>query len=87
MIKVLKLQLITNRFPVEVILYYTVYFNENVFKSWTEIKQNEKKPVLLTEYASSVLPFYADEYWLAQFHGNSPREMQMVEEKLFTTIN
>jgi alpha-galactosidase len=69
-------------YPVEVILHYKVYFNEDVFESWTEIKQKEKKPVLLTKYASSVLHFNADEYWLTQFHGDWAREMQMVEEKL-----
>ena len=73
-------------YPVEVILHYMVYFNEDVIKSWTEIKHHEKKPVLLTRYASSMLHFKADEYWLTQFHGDWAREMQMVEEKLTNGI-
>ena len=40
----------------------------------------KKKPVLLTEYASSLLHFNADEYWLTQFHGDCVREMEIVEE-------
>jgi alpha-galactosidase len=73
-------------YPVEVTLHYTSYFNQDVIKAWTEIKHNEKKAVELTEYASSVLHFNADEYWLTQFHGDWAREMQMVEEKLTNGI-
>lgn len=73
-------------YPVEVILHYTSYFNEDVIKSWSEIKQQEKKPVLLSEYASSMLHFNAGEYWLTQFHGDWAREVNMVEEKLTNGI-
>ncbi len=69
-------------YPVEVVLYYTSYFNEDVIKSWTVIKHQEKKPVLLTHYASSLLHFNANDYWLTQFHGDWAREMNPVEEKL-----
>src|SRR6476660_689207 len=34
-------------YPSEVVLHYTSYFNEDVFKTWTEIRHREKKPVLL----------------------------------------
>ena len=69
-------------YPVEVTLHYKTYFNEDVIKCWSEIKHTENKPVTLYEYASSVLHFTADEYWLTQFHGDWAREVQMVEEKL-----
>lgn len=74
------------QYPVEVILHYTAYYTEDVFKCWTEIKQQEKKPVTLTEYASSMLHFNADEYWLTQFHGDWAREVNMIEEKLTNGI-
>jgi alpha-galactosidase len=73
-------------YPVEVMLHYTSYYNEDVIKAWTEIRHNEKKPVELTEYASSLLHFNANEYWLTQFHGDWAREMEMVEEKLTNGI-
>ena len=69
-------------YPVEVRLYYVSYFKEDVIKCWTEIIHQEKKNVLLTQYASSMLHFNADEYWLTQFHGDWAREMNMLEEKL-----
>ena len=73
-------------YPVEVTLHYTSYYNEDVIKAWTEIRHSEKKPIQLTEYASSLLHFTANEYWLTQFHGDWAREMQMVEEKLTNGI-
>ena len=73
-------------YPSEVVLHYTTYFNEDVIKTWTEIKHREKKPVLLTQYASSMLHFTADEYWLTQFYGDWAREVNMVEEKLTNGI-
>jgi alpha-galactosidase len=73
-------------YPVEIVLHYTAFFNEDVIKTWTEIKHKEAKPVLLTNYNSSLLHFTADEYWLTQFHGDWAREMNMVEEKLTNGI-
>lgn len=70
------------QYPFEVTLYYTLYYNEDVIKAWTEIRNNEKKPVQLTAYASSLLHFNANAYWLTQFHGDWAREMNMVEEPL-----
>ncbi|NCU04987.1 MAG: alpha-galactosidase [Chitinophagaceae bacterium] len=69
-------------YPVEVKLHYRSYYNEDVLKCWSEIVHQEKKPVMLTQYASALLHFNATEYWLTQFHGDWAREMNVVEEKL-----
>lgn len=74
------------QYPAEVALHYTSYANEDVISSHAEIRHSEKKPVLLTAYASSVLHFNADEYWRTQFHGDWAREMNQVEEKLTNGI-
>jgi alpha-galactosidase len=73
-------------YPVEVTLHYTSYYNEDIIKAWTEIKHNEKKPVMLTQYASSQLHFNASEYWLTQFYGDWAREVNMADEKLSNGI-
>ena len=73
-------------YPAEVTLHYASYYNEDVIKAWTEIRHQERKAVELTEYASSLLHFNANEYWLTQFHGDWAREMEMVEEKLTNGI-
>jgi alpha-galactosidase len=73
-------------YPVEVVIHYVSYFNEDVIKCWSEIIHHEKKPVTLTQYASSMLHFNAEEYWLTQFHGDWAREVNMIEEKLTNGI-
>jgi alpha-galactosidase len=70
------------KYPVEVILHFTAYYNEDVIKEWTEIRHNEKKPVTLTNYASSMLHFDASKYWLSQFDGDYMTEMRMKESQL-----
>lgn len=69
-------------YPVEVTLHYTTWADEDVFSCQTIIKHQEKKPVMLTQYASGMLHFNADQYWLTQFHGDWAREVNMVEEQL-----
>ena len=73
-------------YPVVVVLHFTAYDNEDVIKAWTEVRHREKKPVMLTQYASSLLHFNADEYWLTQFYGDWAREANMLEEKLTNGI-
>jgi alpha-galactosidase len=73
-------------YPVEVVLQYKVYFNEDVISCNATIQHHEKKPVRLTQYASNMLHFTADSYWLTQFHGDWAREVNMVEEKLTNGI-
>jgi alpha-galactosidase len=70
------------KYPVEVVLHYEAYYNEDVIKTWTEIRHNEKAPLLLTNYASAMLHFDADKYWLTQFHGDWATEMKMDESQL-----
>lgn len=73
-------------YPVEIHLLYSSYYNEDVIKASTQIRHREKKPVMLTQYASSLLHFSANDYWLTQFHGDWAREVNMVEEKLTNGI-
>ena len=73
-------------YPVEVILHYKAYIQEDVLTTSVDIRHQEKKPVLLTQYASSLLHFNADSYWLTQFHGDWAREMALVEEQLTNGI-
>ncbi|TCC88455.1 alpha-galactosidase [Pedobacter hiemivivus] len=71
-----------SQYPVEVVLHFSAYYNEDIIKEWTEIKHNEKKPVTLTNYASSMLHFDASKYWLSQFDGDYMTEMRMKESPL-----
>jgi alpha-galactosidase len=73
-------------FPVEVTLHIRTYFAEDVFEQWVDITQKEAKPVMIYNYASSMLHFDAGKYWLTQFHGDWAEEMKMQESELTSGI-
>ena len=74
------------KYPVEVKLNFSAFKKENIIKTWAEIKHQEKNPVTLTNYASSMLHMDADKYWLTQFHGDWAQEMRMEESQLTAGI-
>ena len=51
-------------------LHFNAYTEEDVIKTYTEITNGEKKPVMLEKYASSMLHLSGGEYWLTEFSGN-----------------
>ena len=69
-------------YPVAVTLHYVAYTKENVIKTWSEIIHNEKKPVTLSAYASTILYFGADKYFLTEFSSDWAREAQMSSQQL-----
>lgn len=73
-------------YPFEVTLKTKTYNDEDVIEQWAEIRHGEKKPVTIYNYASSMLNFDADEYWLTQFHGDWAKEMRMEESRLTSGI-
>jgi len=70
------------QYPVFVNLHYKTFYKENVIESWTEIQHNEKKTVMLYNYASSALHLDADQYWLTQFYSDVVEEVRMEESQL-----
>ena len=75
-----------DKYPVTVTLHFESYYKENVLKEWTEIVQSEKKEVLLTNFASSMLHFNESTYWLTQFYGDWAQEMKQKESQLTAGI-
>jgi alpha-galactosidase len=73
-------------YPIDVILHYTSYNNEDIIKVNSEIKNNEKSAVTITNFASALLHFDAAKYWLSHFHGDWAREAQPEENQLTSGI-
>ena len=71
-----------DQYPVEVTLFYIAYPKENVIKTWSEIKHAEKKPVTLWRYASTMLYFSGNEYYLTEFSSDWAKEAQMSTQPL-----
>jgi alpha-galactosidase len=73
-------------YPVDVTLHFRTFTDENVIEQWVEIMHQESKPVTIYNYASSMLHFDANKYWLTQFHGDWAEEMRMQESELTSGI-
>jgi alpha-galactosidase len=74
------------QYPFMVTLFIKAFTSEDVIEQWAEIKHDEKKPVIIFNYASSMLHFDAEKYFLTQFHGDWAEEMKMQESELTAGI-
>ena len=69
-------------YPVEARLHYISYGKENIIKTWTEIRHEEKRPVKIARYASNMLYFSSPAYHLTEFSGDWAKEVQMSSQEL-----
>jgi len=73
-------------YPVTVTLFYMAYPKENVIRAWTEIIHTQRNPIILHNFASNMLHFDANRYWLTQFHGDWAAEMHQKSSVLTAGI-
>ena len=71
-----------DQYPVDVTLHYVAYPKQNVIKTWSEIKHQQKKPVVLWRYASTMLYFSNQKYYLTEFSSDWAKEVQMSTQQL-----
>ena len=71
-----------DKYPVDVTLHYVAYPKENVIKTWSEIKHQEKKPIVLSTYASTMLYFCRSSYYLTEFSSDWAKEARMSSQQL-----
>ena len=76
------IQLRDDQYPVDVILHYVAYPKENIIKTWSEIKHQERKPIILSTYASTMLYFNNSSYYLTEFSGDWAKEAHMSSQQL-----
>ncbi len=69
-------------YPVVVKLHFVTYAKENIIKEYAEISHQEKKPVVLYSYASSLLHLNANRYFMTDFTGAWAKEVCMNETEL-----
>lgn len=67
----------------EVELHYAAYGKENVFKAWSIITNHEKKAIELEKYASCMLHFYQQKYFLTQYDGDWASEVHKHTQELY----
>lgn len=71
-----------DKYLVDVTLHYVAYPKENVIKTWSEIKHQEKKPIILSTYASTMLYFCRSSYYLTEFSSDWAKEARMSSQQL-----
>lgn len=70
------------KLPLFVNLVFKAFRKENVITQSVEIKNEEKKDIVLHNYYSMYLPLKANSYYLNSFNGAWAREMQLEESRL-----
>ena len=69
-------------YPVTVDLKYKEYKDVDMMEVWTEITNNEKGTVTLTQFYSGCLPIRRGDVWLSHLYGSWGNEGRVVEEPL-----
>lgn len=69
-------------YPFYVDVCYRAWQDADVIETWTEIRHGEKKPVLLTQFASGYLPIRRGEVWLSSLYGSWANEGRLCQEAL-----
>ena len=69
-------------YPITVDLKYKEYKDVDMIEVWTEITNNEKNTVTLTQFASGCLPIRRGEVWLSHLYGSWGNEGRVAEELL-----
>jgi len=69
-------------YPVKVDLCYKTFPDADMIETWTEITNNEKQTVTLTQFASACLPVRRGNVWLSHLYGSWANEARLAEEPL-----
>lgn len=69
-------------YPFYVNVYYKAYQDADVIEIWTEIRHQEKKPVILNQFASAFLPIRRGNVWLSHLYGSWANEGRLCQEAL-----
>lgn len=69
-------------YPVTAKLYYQTYDKENIIKTWAVITNDGSKPIDLWRYASTMLYFDREAYYLTEFASDWAKEAQMRTQQL-----
>ena len=69
-------------YPFYVNVYYKAYQDADVIEIWTEIRHQEKKPVILNQFASAFLPIRRGNVWLSHLYRSWANEGRLCQEAL-----
>ncbi|HVV00313.1 MAG TPA: alpha-galactosidase, partial [Verrucomicrobiae bacterium] len=80
--QVTRIQLQDSAYPLKVALCFRIFPDRDVIEQWSEIKNNERKPVRLERMASTSLLLAPEHLTLTHFYGGWANEMIPATEEL-----
>ncbi|MDE5711158.1 MAG: alpha-galactosidase, partial [Bacteroides sp.] len=69
-------------YPFFVNVCYKAWQAADIIETWTEISHQEKKPVVLNQFASAYLPIRRGDVWLSHLYGTWANEGRLSQEPL-----
>ena len=69
-------------YPFFVDVFYKTLNGTDVIETWTEVKHQEKKPVVLNRFQSAYLPIRRGDVWLSHLSGSWANEGKLTQERL-----
>ena len=69
-------------YPFFVTVCYKAYKDVDMIETWSEIENQEKKPVTLTRFDSGILPVAQGDTWVSHLYGAWANEGRVVQEPL-----
>ncbi|MCD7936232.1 MAG: alpha-galactosidase [Tannerellaceae bacterium] len=69
-------------YPLKVKLCFRSFDRENTIQTWSEIEHTGTTPVLLSQYASSMIYFQEQDYFLTEYSGDWAKEVQISTQQL-----
>ena len=79
---VVKIRLKDTYYPFIVDVCYRAYKDSEMIETWTEIRNKEKKPVILKNCASAYLPVRRGDVWISHLYGSWANEGMVACEPL-----
>lgn len=69
-------------YNIKVNMYYRAYNDVDMIEAWTDVKNEERGIVTLTEFESAMLPIRRGDVWISHLYGSWANESQVSEEPL-----
>ncbi|MBE6217915.1 MAG: alpha-galactosidase [Bacteroidales bacterium] len=79
---VTRIRLKDTLYPLYVTVCYRAYNDVDMIETWTEIENQERKPVTLTRFDSGYMPLRRGDVWISHLYGSWADESRLVQERL-----
>ena len=83
---VVKVNLKDRVYPFCVAVCYRAYSDVDIIETWSDIRNDEKKPVVLTQFFSGMVPLRRGDVWISHLYGTWANESRLAQEPLLPGV-